>query len=78
MNPRGVVLYLYGYVERVACRLIAPGYVLIGYIGLRADPDNNFTSTDPTVTAYNTTIGVTTTVTTTTTATKTIANTTIT
>jgi hypothetical protein len=50
----------------------------IGYIGLRADPDNNFTSTDPTVTAYNTTIGVTTTVTTTTTTTKTIANTTIT
>jgi len=50
----------------------------IGYIGLRADPDNTFTSTDPTVTAYNTTIGVTTTFTTTTTTTKTIANTTIT
>jgi len=47
----------------------------IGYIGLRTDPDNNFTSTDPTVTAYNTTIGTTTT---TTTTTKTIANTTIT
>jgi hypothetical protein len=50
----------------------------IGYIGLRADPDNNFTSTDPTVTAYNTTIGATTTFTTTTTTTTTIANTTIT
>jgi len=35
----------------------------IGYIGLRADYDNNFTSTDPTVTAYNTTIGATATVT---------------
>ena len=50
----------------------------IGYIGLRADPDNNFTSTDPTVTAYNTTIGATTTFTTTTTTTETVANTTIT
>ena len=49
----------------------------IGYIGLRADYDNIFTSTDPTVTAYNTTIGATVT-TTTTTTTKTIANTTIT
>jgi hypothetical protein len=50
----------------------------IGYIGLRVDPDNIFTSTDPTVTAYNTTIGATATFTTTTTTTKTIANTTIT
>jgi hypothetical protein len=50
----------------------------IGYIGLRADPDNNFTSTDPTVTAYNMTVGATSTITTTTTTTKTIANTTIT
>jgi hypothetical protein len=50
----------------------------IGYIGLRADPGNIFTSTDPTVTAYNTTVGATTTFTTTTTTTKTIANTTIT
>jgi len=49
----------------------------IGYIGLRADYDNIFTSTDPTVTAYNTTIGATVTTITTTTTT-TIANTTIT
>jgi hypothetical protein len=47
----------------------------IGYIGLRADPDNNFTSTDPTVTAYNTTIGATATVTTTTTSTTTTTTT---
>ena len=50
----------------------------IGYIGLRADPANIFTSTDPAVTAYNTTVGAATTFTTTTTTTKTIANTTIT
>jgi len=50
----------------------------IGYIGLRADYDNNFTSTDPTVTAYNTTVGATATFTTTTTTTETVANTTIT
>jgi len=50
----------------------------IGYIGLRADFNNSFTSTDPTVTAYNITIGATVTMTTTTTTTKTIANTTIT
>jgi len=50
----------------------------IGYIGLRADPGNTFTSTDPTVTAYNMTVGAMATATITTTTTKTIANTTIT
>jgi hypothetical protein len=50
----------------------------IGFVGLRADPANSFTSTDPTVTASNTTLGIETTTTTTTTTTKTIANTTIT
>jgi len=47
----------------------------IGYIGLRTDPGNNFTSTDPTVTAYNTTIGATATITATTTTTTTTTST---
>jgi len=50
----------------------------IGFVGLRADPGSAFASTDPTVTAFNTTIGATATITTTATTTKTIANTTTT
>ena len=48
----------------------------IGFVGLRVDPGSLFTSTDPTVTASNTTLGVeVTTTTTTTTATTTTTNT---
>jgi len=50
----------------------------IGFVGLRVDPGSLFTSTDPTVTASNTTLGATSAVTTTTTTTTTIANTTTT